>query len=141
MLHHGPDAWGVAAREQNLPVVAAEKLIPEINQSGRNVYPHERQVPLQRTAEPASDCKGLRPMQQIFLRDLGAEAGKRAKDLQAAAHQHEQRDRIHPVTQANGQRMFINGAANDLSLVTCLADDFHYCAAHAVSEELSNDDC
>ena len=123
-------------REQNLPVIPAEKLIAEIDQSGCDVNPHEGQVPLQGAAQPSADGQRLRPVQQIFLRNLGAKARKRAENLQPAAYQNEQRNRVHPVAQPHRQRMFIHSASHCFSLFAFCANDFDYRTAHASASRL-----
>ena len=90
VLHHRPDAGDITVGEQNLAVVSAEKFVPEIDQSGRDIDPHEGEVPLQSSTQPAADGERFRPVQKIFLRNLGAEAGEGAEDLQAAAHHDEE---------------------------------------------------
>src|SRR5258706_15621145 len=94
-------------------------------------------MPLQRSAQPAADGERLRPMQQIFLRNLGAEAGEGAEDLQSAAHHHEERDGVDPVAQAHDEWMLIYGAGHDhrrfffaVGVLTLGLDDFNYCTAH-----------
>src|SRR5258706_11151513 len=94
-------------------------------------------MPLQRSAQPAADGERLRPVQQIFLRNLGAEAGEGAEDLQAAAHHHKQGDRIDPVAQPHHEWMLIYGAGHDhrrfffaVGVLTLGLDDFNYCTAH-----------
>src|SRR5271166_6343911 len=94
MFDHRPYSRKIPASKQNLSIISAEELIPEIDQPGRDVNPHERQVPLQRAAEPSANGERLRPVQQILLRNLGAKAGERAKYLQPAARHHKQRNRI-----------------------------------------------
>ncbi len=49
--------------EQNLPVIAAEDLVCDVNQSARQVNPHEGQVPLQGAAQPSSDGEGFGPVE------------------------------------------------------------------------------
>ena len=104
MLHHRPHAGNIPRREQNLPVVSAENLVAEIEKAGRDIDPHEGEVPLQRPAQPAADGEGLRPMQQIFLRNLRAETGEGAENLQPAAHHHKQRNRIQPMAEPHDER-------------------------------------
>src|SRR5439155_4053177 len=74
---------------------------------GADVNPDESQVPLQSAAQPATQRVCLGPMQKIFLRNLCAKAGERPKNLQPTEYQYQQRDRIHPVTQAHDERMLV----------------------------------
>src|SRR5271166_25027 len=117
VLHHRPHSGNVAMSEQHLPVVAAEDLIAEIHQPGRNVDPHEGEMPLQRPAQPAPDGECLRPMQQIILRNLRPKTGEGAKNLQAASHHHEQRNHIDPVAQPHYKRMLVNRPRHHPDLV------------------------
>src|SRR5205823_14414046 len=86
VAHHRPNPWNITRRKQDLPIIPAEDLIPEIQHAAAYVDPHESEVPLQRAAQPVADGESLGPVQQIFLRDFCAETWKRAKDLQPAAY-------------------------------------------------------
>src|SRR5580700_5975942 len=135
MLHHRPHARNITRREQDLAVVPAEKLVTDIQNSGRHVDPHEREMPLQCSAQPAADGERLRPMQQVFLWNLRAEAGESAENLKTAAHHHKQRDCIHPVTEPHNKWMLVSRARDHDGLVVfpfCL-NDFDNTTAHAGS--------
>src|SRR3954469_24804321 len=108
MPHHGPHAGNIARNKQDLFVVTTKELISHVQQPTRDVNPHKSQVPLQRPAEPAADRERLRPIDQIVLRNFCAKAGKRSKNLQPAAHQHEQRNRIHPMAEPHDERVLVN---------------------------------
>src|SRR5579864_1617307 len=138
MLDHRPHAGQVAVGEQDLPVVAAEKLVAEIDQAGGDVNPHERQVPLQRTAQPSADSKRLRPVQQIFLRNLRPKAGEGTENLQPAPYHDEQRDRIDPVTQTHEQWMLIHRASHGFGFFVLRANDFDDGAAHALTSRFQS---
>src|ERR1700730_5936317 len=116
MFHHRPHSRDVARREQNLAVIPAEELIAEVDQARSDVNPHEGEMPLQGATEPSTDGQRLRPVQQIFLRNLGAKARKRSKDLQAAADQNEQRNRVSPVTDPYRQGMLVGGPSYSFGL-------------------------
>src|SRR5208282_4443467 len=103
MAHHRPYTGQIAWRKENLLIVAAEDLIAHIYQPRCQINPHESEMPLQCSAQPAADGKSLWPVDQVFLRDFGSEAGKSAEDLEAAAYHHKQRHGIHPVANANYQ--------------------------------------
>ena len=72
-------------------------------------------------------------MQQIFLRDLRAKTGKRAKDLQPTSDQHKQRYRVHPVAQAHRQRMLVNRPRGFMTFLTLRAIDLDYRTAHLLT--------
>src|SRR3989454_6115205 len=91
VAHHRPDPGYVAWCKEHLLVVAAEDLIADVQQAGRDIDPHEGEVPLQRTAQPSAERECFGPMDQILLRDFCPEARKSAKDLESAAHHYEQR--------------------------------------------------
>src|SRR6267154_73053 len=137
MLHHRPHARNIPRRKQNLPIVPAEKLIAEIQNARRHVNPHEGQVPLQRASQPPANGEGLRPVQQIFLRNLGPKARKGPENLQSAAHHHKQRNRVNPVAQPHHKRMFVNRPRNDhwrfffaVSALYLGLNNLDNCAAH-----------
>src|SRR6266536_2412398 len=109
VAHHRPHAMNVARRKQDLPIIIAEYLIAEIQQTASNINPHESQMPLQRATQPPANRKRFRPMQKILLRNFRSEAWKGAKDLQPAANQNEQRNRIHPMAEAHNERVLVNG--------------------------------
>ena len=112
VAQHWPDSRKIASNEKNLPVTAAEDLVGKVKKSGRNVDPHEREMPLQRATKPAARREGLWPVEQILLWNLGAKTGKGAKDLQAAAHHDEQCDGIDPMTETDHQRMLAYSLAD-----------------------------
>src|SRR5580700_2176947 len=132
MLHHRPHTRDVTRREQDLAVVPAEKLVTDIQNSGRHVDPHEREMPLQCSAQPAADGERLRPMQQVFLWNLRAEAGESAENLKTAAHHHKQRDCIHPVTEPHNKWMLVSRARDHDGLVVFpfSLNDFDNTTAH-----------
>src|SRR5215831_116458 len=118
--HHRPDAEHITWNKKYLPIIAAEQLVAEVEQSSGDVDPHEGQVPLQCAAEPSADRKGLRPIDQIVLRNLGAEARERTEDLQAASDHYEERDRVDPMTQADDEWMLIDDGVDFSGL--CILD-------------------
>ena len=67
---------------------------------------------MQCSAQPTADGERLGPVDQIFLWNLDAKTWKRPEDLQAAANQYKQRNRIHPVTQAHDERMLVHDFGN-----------------------------
>jgi hypothetical protein len=114
----------MSPRKQNLLVISAEDLIAEIDQPRGKVDPHKGEVPLQRAAQPSTDCQRLRPIDQIFLWDFGPEARESPENLQAAPYHHEQRNCIQPVTEPNHQRMLVDRPPDCLSLFTARARNF-----------------
>src|SRR4029077_16083977 len=126
--YHRPDAGNITRSEKNLPVVSTEYLITEIEEASGDVDPHESQVPLQRATEPSAYSQRFWPVQQVFLRDFGAEAGKGAKNLQPAPHHHEQRDCVQPVAESHGPGMLIDCGRG---LIRLRRFDFNYCFKHA----------
>src|SRR5271157_5417328 len=90
-------------------------------------------MPLQRSAQPSADSKRLRPIQQIFLRNLGAKTRERAKNLQPAACHHKQRNGIDPVTNPHRQRMLIYRTSNGLRLFALRLRNFDDASAHVSS--------
>ena len=65
-------------------------------------------MPLQAATQPTTEGKGLGPVQQIFLGNFGAEAGKGAKYLKAAEHHHQQRNRIQPMRKSHRPGMLVD---------------------------------
>jgi hypothetical protein len=76
-------------------------------------------------------------MQQVLLRNLGAEAGEGAENLQPAAHHYKERNCIQPMAQPHYIRMFVNCPRHDDGLIipivfilaSCLYD-FDDCIDH-----------
>jgi hypothetical protein len=66
------------------------------------------------------------------LRNLGAEAGEGAKDLQTAAHHDEERNRVEPMAKAHRQRVLVGCAPDCLGFVALGLRNFDYRAAHAL---------
>src|SRR4029077_4027767 len=112
VTHHGPNARKIAVSKKYLAIVAAEELISKVEQASANVDPHEGEVPLERAAKPSTDGERFWPMQQVFLRNLCAEAGEGTKNLQAASDHYEEGNGVDPMTQAYGQWVFVCGTAN-----------------------------
>jgi hypothetical protein len=73
-------------------------------------------------------------MQQVFLRNLGAEAGEGTENLQAASDHYEECDGIDPVTQPHQKGMLVDGTGNYDGFVAFIfvfwPNDFYNCAAH-----------
>ena len=72
------------------------------------------------------------------LRNLGAEAGEGAENLQSAADHDKQRDHIDPVAQAYDEWMLVDRAGQDYRRfffafggLAFRLDDFYDCIAHA----------
>src|SRR5579863_6289110 len=130
VLHHRPHAGNVTMSKQNLTIISSEDLISEIDQSRRDVDPHKGQVPLKSASQPPSDGKCLGPVQKIFLWNLCAKAGERPKNLQAATHHHEKRNCIHPMAEANHQRMLVGGVAGDCRFIPLRPDDLDNSSTH-----------
>src|ERR1700678_1261842 len=129
MLHHRPNAGNVARRKQHLAVIAAKNLIPKIQGACAHVNPHKGQMPLQRTTQPTTNGKRPGPMQEIPLRNLRAEAGKSAENLQAASNHHKQSHGIEPVAEANDVGVLVDRATRSDGLgilVSGGANDFNY---------------
>src|SRR5579859_6624280 len=101
VANHWPHARQVPSHKEHLLVVSTEDLVTDVHEAGRDIDPHEGEVPLQRTSQPSAKRKSLGPVEKIFLRDLRPEARKSAKDLESAADHHEERDRVQPVAQAH----------------------------------------
>jgi len=97
-------------REQHHPVAAAHELVGQVHGAGPDEDPHEREVPHEGSGKPAAEPQRLRDGHQIVLRDLESEAGKRRENLQAAAHEDEERDGREPVRGSNDPGMLIGGA-------------------------------
>src|SRR4051794_31004094 len=108
VMRHGPDSANIARHEQHLAIVSAEHLMSQVEKAGRDVNPHESEVPLQAAAQPSTECESLRPVQQIFLRNLRPETGEGAKNLKAAGHHHQQRNRIQPMREPHRPRMLVD---------------------------------
>src|ERR1700746_799469 len=108
MPGHRPNSSDIAGDGKNLLVISRKDFLAEVNETGRDVNPHEGEVPLQRAAQPAADCECLWPVQKILLGNLRPETRKRAKDLQAAADQHEQCNRMYPVRKAYDPGMLVD---------------------------------
>src|SRR5207302_3928834 len=111
-------------------IVSREQLIADVNRATGDVNPHESEVPLQSASEPAADGQGLGPVQQVLLRNLGAETGEGSKDLQAAAHQDNECDGIHPMTEAHDERMLASGGGD---LAGLCGFDFERYGRHSAS--------
>src|SRR6201981_571950 len=111
MPGHRPNSSDIAGDGKNLLVISRKDFLAEVNETGRDVNPHEGEVPLQRAAQPAADCECLWPVQKILLGNLCAETRKRAKDLQAAADQHEQCNCIDTVRKAYDSGMVVSRIA------------------------------
>src|SRR5580765_4442934 len=94
--HYRPYTRDVTSYEEHLLVVSAEDLIAEVHEAGRDIDPHEGKVPLQRAAQPSTERKGFGPVEEIFLRDLGPKTRESTKDLESAAHHHDQGNRVYP---------------------------------------------
>src|SRR5438105_3103066 len=90
----------VLPSKKNLFVVATKNLIADVQDPGCDIDPHEGKVPLQCTAQPATDRERFRPVQQIFLRYFGPKTWEGTEDLQSASYQHEKRDGVNPVAKA-----------------------------------------
>src|SRR5579871_291040 len=121
---HRPNTGNIVMGEQHLAVISAEDFVPQVNQSRRDVDPHESEMPLQSAAEPATDGESLRPIQQILFRNLGAETGERTKDLESAPYHDEQGHGIQPVAKANDERMFVHGTSDRLGVVPIHSNNF-----------------
>ncbi len=105
---HRPHTCDVAPRERHRAVMTARDLRDHIQHPARGEDPHEGEVPLQRTAEPATDRGRWRHrLDQIVFGDFGSEARKCIEYPQAAQRQDREDDRIGPVAQANHPRMFV----------------------------------
>ena len=105
----GQTPANIARHEQHLAVIPAEHLIAEVEKTGADVDPHEGEVPLQAAAQPSSRGERLGPVQQIFLRDLRAEAGEGAEYLKATRDHDQQRHRIQPMREPHRPGMFVGG--------------------------------
>src|SRR5438067_12783932 len=108
MPRHGPHALDVARHEQDLFVMPGDELIGDVNDAGRDEYPHESEVPLQRAAQPSADGQFLWDLHQIMLLKLWTKTRKRAEDTQAAADQYEQTNGIKPMRPAHQQWMLVS---------------------------------
>src|SRR4051812_9707230 len=107
MPRHRPHASDVLGSEQHLFVMSRDQLIPEIDHSGANEYPHESEMPLQCAAEPSAESEALRDIHQIMLLKLWTEAGKGTKNAQPAGSQDEEAHRIDPMRHAHHPGMLV----------------------------------
>src|SRR5689334_4394018 len=117
ITHHRSHTRNITAHEEYLPVVAAENLVAQVHQTSGDVDPHECQVPLQRSSQPASQCKGFGPVDQVVLGNLCPEARERPEYLEPAANQHEERHCIQPMTAAHDEGMLVYGRCRRASLL------------------------
>src|SRR5260370_2536264 len=87
-------------------------------------------------------------MEQILLRNLGAEVGGGGEDLQAAPDHQKERERIEPLEQPHHERVLVNRPRQhhgsfffDLGIFSLRLDDFDYRTAHSRTSKGSAATC
>ena len=87
---HRPDSANVTEREQHLPIISRNKLVDHVGEPREDEDPGECEMQLERAAEPPTHGGPLRNVDEILLRDLGAEAGESFEDPKSGADHDEQ---------------------------------------------------
>src|SRR3954451_23005415 len=109
MAHHRPYAGNVLRGEQHLLVMSGEQLVSEINNACADEYPHEGEMPLQRSAQPSPDCQPLWHIHQVLLAHFWPKAWKSAEDPQPTSDQYKKTDCVDPMCSAHDIRMLVSG--------------------------------
>ena len=110
VAHHGPDAGNIFRGEEDGAVMPAKELIGQVDDAAGCEEPHEGEMPLKSSAEPASQGEGFRYINQVVLGDLGAETWEGPEDAQSAGDEDEDADGVHPMGQADRVGMLVGGA-------------------------------